>query len=98
MSRFSAGFLGPQPRWAILPLVAVGAILGWVAARQTADGDGPQPVTALKPIPVDVEETAAREEHDARGVAVAGPAMPIEVRYGVPSPRTARLWSEPRPR
>jgi glycerol-3-phosphate dehydrogenase (NAD(P)+) len=24
--------------------------------------------------------------------------MPIEVRYGVPSPRTARLWAEPLPR
>ena len=94
MARLPSSFWGPPPQWALIPLVAVGVVLGAVAFRHPKDGDGPVAVTALKPL-----ETEA----DDRGVGGGSPAaegaagMPIEVRYGVPSPRTARLWAEPLP-
>jgi hypothetical protein len=74
--------------------VAVGGVLGALAFRLPEEGDGPVAVTALRPL-----EPAADDRAVARGLPAAEVAagMPIEVRYGVPSPRTARLWSEPLP-
>ena len=95
MARIPGGFWGPRPRWALIPLAAVGVTLGWVALRQAADVAGPLPVTVLKPIPADDGRDEALESVPPVGEPVA---MPIEVRYGVPSPRTARLWPEPLPR
>ena len=91
MSRLPVGFWGPRPRWAIIPLAALGVVLGSVAARQSAEVDRPVAVTALKPVPGD-------KESDGISSGVGAEGLPIEVRYGVPSPRTARLWLEPAPR
>ena len=91
MSRLPVGFWGPRPRWAIIPLAALGVVLGSVAARQSAEVDRPVAVTALKPVPGDKEGDGISSGPGKRG-------LPIEVRYGVPSPPTARLWLEPSPR
>ena len=91
MSQFPVGFWGPRPRWAIIPLAALGVVLGWVAVRQSAEVDEPVAVTALKPVPGD-------KEGDGISSGAGEGRLPIEVRYGVPSPRTARLWLEPSPR
>ncbi len=94
MSPLPSGFWGPPPQWALIPLVAVGMVLGALAFRQPEDGDGPVAVTALKPIEPEADDRVG----GGGSPAAAGAAgMPIEVRYGVPSPRTARLWAEPRP-
>ena len=87
MSQYPVGFWGPRPRWAIIPLAVLGGVLGWVAVRQSAEVDEPVAVTALKPVPGDGISSGAGAE-----------GLPIEVRYGVPSPPTARLWLEPSPR
>ena len=95
MARLSSSFWGPPPQWALIPLVAVGLVLAAVAFRQPKEGDGPVAVTALKPLEPEADARAQGSGSPAGEVAAG---MPIEVRYGVPSPRTARLWSEPRPR
>ena len=97
MGRFTGGFWGPRPRWALVPLAAVGTILGWVALQQTADVGGPQPITVLKPIAAGDENGDQAGKAPPPGTTAPPGPMPIEVRYGVPSPRTARLWSEPLP-
>lgn len=94
MVHFPSGFWGPRPRWAIAPLVVVMAVLGWVVSRPDADGPGPLAVTALKPLPPG-SVTEAGDEATSMAGRIGG--MPIEVRYGVPSPRTARYWAEPMP-
>ena len=95
MSRFPSGFWGPSPRWAIVPLLGVGLVLAGVAVRRSGEAEEAVAVTALKPVVTaeDGEETVG--SRSPVGESVSG--MPIEVRYGVPSPRTARLWAEPRP-
>ncbi len=99
MSRLPSGFWGPPPQWALIPLVAVGVVLWGVAARRSKEGDEPVAVTVLKPVALETPDTSLVEATIDHGSPAAdGPVgMPIEVRYGVPSPRTARLWSEPRP-
>ena len=50
MSRFRAGFWGPRPRWALIPVAAIGAVVAAVILRDPGpDGmlDGPVMVTAL---------------------------------------------------
>jgi hypothetical protein len=74
--------------------VAVGVVLGALAFRLPEEGDGPVAVTALKPLEPAMDDRAVDSGLPA---AEGATGMPIEVRYGVPSPRTARLWSEPRP-
>jgi hypothetical protein len=76
-------------------LVAVGVVLGGVAARQSKEGDDPVAVTALKPVVLESPVEATVDNGSPAADVPVG--MPIEVRYGVPSPRTLRLWSEPRP-
>lgn len=95
MSRRPSSFRRNPFRWAAIPLFVASVMLGWVALRPSNEGDGPVAVTALKPIAAAGDD----EEESGSGSPVAGAAeeLPIEVRYGVPSPRTARLWSEPRP-
>ena len=94
MARLPSSFWGPPPQWALIPLVAVGVVLGALAFRLPEEGDGPVAVTALKPLEPSVDDRAVGSGLPA---AEGAAGMPIEVRYGVPSPRTARLWSEPRP-
>lgn len=95
MARLPSGFWGPPFRWAVIPLAVVGMVLGWVAFRQSKEGDQSVAVTALKPVgPAGDEEAEQTGKTPPSGDAVG---IPIEVRYGVPSPRTARLWAEPRP-
>lgn len=99
MSGLPSGFWGPPPHWALIPLVAVGLVLGGVAARQSREGNEPVAVTVMKPVAPDSPDASLVEAIAGNGSPAAdGPVkMPIEVRYGVPSPRTVRLWSEPRP-
>lgn len=94
MARLPSSFWGPPPQWALIPLVAVGVVLGALAFRLSEEGDGPVAVTALKPLEPAVDDRVVGSGLPA---AEGAAGMPIEVRYGVPSPRTARLWSEPRP-
>ncbi len=95
MARLSSSFWGPPPQWALIPLVAVGVVLGALASRLPEEGNRPVAVTALKPLEPEADARAVGSESP---VAEAAAGMPIEVRYGVPSPRTAGLWSEPLPR
>lgn len=99
MSRLPSRFWGPPPQWALIPLVAVGLVLAGVAVRQSNEADEPVAVTALKPVSPQTPDGAPDEAPVDSGSPAADGArgMPIEVRYGVPSPRTARLWAEPRP-
>ena len=94
MARLPSSFWGPPPQWALIPLVAVGVVLGAVAFRQPKEGGGPVAVTALKPLE---PETADRAGGSGLPAAEVAAGMPIVVRYGGPSPRTARLWAEPLP-
>jgi|GEM_PF-1495804 hypothetical protein len=97
MSRIPAVFFGPPLRWALIPSAAVGAVVAAVLLNQQP-GEvlaPPVKVTALKPssaddldapsVPQGLEAVTDRER------------MPMEVRYGVPSPATAFLWVD-RPR
>lgn len=52
MARLPSSFWGPPPQWALIPLVAVGAVLGALAFRLPEEGNGPVAVTALKPLEV----------------------------------------------
>jgi hypothetical protein len=70
---------GPHPKYAILPVILVLGVIGWLAAENPGPIERPaaQPVTAMKPIV---------------GTEAAAQPMPIEVRYGVPTERTLHLW------
>jgi hypothetical protein len=82
MARFPSGFWGPRPQWALLPVLVMAGIVVSVAR-------GPVVVTARRPIDTDAPADLSPKE-----AGDSSPAdMPIEVRYGVPSPRTAGLWS-----
>ena len=118
MSRFRAGFWGPRPRWALIPVAAIGAVVAAVILRDPGpDGmlDGPVMVTALKPAslvdspaslvasPASLVASPASlvaSDDDASGDRLAAAEvetptdLPIEVRYGVPSSRTAKLWQD----
>lgn len=71
---------GPHPKYAILPVMLVLGVIGWVAAKNPGPIERPatQKVTAMKPI---------------EGAEAAAQPLPIEVRYGVPTERTLHLWS-----
>lgn len=74
------GFWGPHPAYALLPVLAIIGVSGWVwfANRGPLPDAARVAVTAMKPL----------------GGAAADPAeMPIEVRYGVPTERTLHLWA-----
>jgi hypothetical protein len=79
MENHPAGIWGPHPKYAVLPLVLVLGVVGWVAA----ENPGPiaaataQRVTAMKPI---------------GGSPAAAQDLPTEVLYGVPTERTLHLW------
>lgn len=73
---------GPRPTWALLPLLAAGAV-ALLAGRAGIAGGATERVTALKPV-------AGGED----AVPLAG-TMPIEVAYGVPTARTIALWTRP---
>ncbi len=88
MARFPSGFWGPRPRWALIPLLAVAGFVAAIAPDRASTG--PVAVTVLKPASGD----AALDLSDAGEIPAV---MPIEVRYGVPSPQTAWLWTERRP-
>jgi len=71
---------GPHPKYAVLPVLLVVGVVGWVAAKNP----GPiaaltaKKVTAMKP----VEGTQASMQE-----------LPIQVVYGVPTEQTLHLWS-----
>lgn len=72
---------GPQPKYAILPVAAV--LLGsWIAVGSVPPVEQ---VTVMKPLP-DGAVAAGANPVSADG------DIAIEVRYGVPTPRTIHLW------
>lgn len=71
---------GPRPRWALVPLAGVAAVVATLPWSERPVGGQPTVVTAFKP--------AA----DGGPVPSAPSAMPIEVVHGVPSPATLHLW------
>ena len=81
MGNHQAGIWGPPPKYAVLPVLLVLGVVGWVAAKNP----GPiaaataQKVTAMKPV-----EGAQAETQE----------LPTEVLYGVPTERTLPLWPE----
>jgi hypothetical protein len=81
MGNHQAGIWGPHPKYAVLPVILVLGVVGWVAAKNP----GPiaaataEKVTAMKPIE---GEHAGTQE------------LPMEVVYGVPTERTLHLWPE----
>jgi len=71
---------GPHPKYAILPVILVLGVIGWLATENPGPIERPaaQTVMAMKPI---------------EGTEAAAQPLPIEVRYGVPTERTLHLWS-----
>lgn len=82
MFSWDSSVWGPHPKYAVVPVLAVLAVVAWVAANNPGPIDMPTgtPVTVMKPV---------------EGADLAPPpgAMPIEVRYGVPTERTLHLWT-----
>lgn len=83
MFSWESSVWGPHPKYAVVPVLAVIAVVGWVAANNPGSIEVPTgtPVVVMKPV---------------EGTDLAPPSadMPIEVRYGVPSERTLHLWPE----
>lgn len=76
---------GPPAVYAVIPVAAV--LFGsWIAVATIGAGPEAGTTTVLKPLPDGsfVEPGSAADAFDA--------ANAIEVRYGVPTPRTVHLW------
>jgi len=83
MPTFPPGFFGPHPKYAVLPVCILLALVGWGVSRSDA-GEAARTVVAMKPI--------AGEEGALTALPLAASGLPIEVIYGVPSGRTLHLW------
>lgn len=72
---------GPHPKYALLPLLLVLGVVGWVAYKnpEAFQSSTATRVTAMKPV---------------EGGEAAVSEMPIAVRYGVPTEQTVHLWTE----
>jgi hypothetical protein len=83
MFAWDSSVLGPHPKYAIVPVLAVLAVVGWVAAKNPGPVEVPAGtwVTAMKPV-------------EGSDTAPPSPELPIEVRYGVPTEKTLHLWPE----
>lgn len=79
MTSYRGNNWGPHPKHALLPLLLVLGVVGWVAYKNpgSLQSSTATKVTAMKP--VEGGETAVNE-------------LPIEVRYGVPTEQTLHLW------
>lgn len=93
MATIPAGSLGPHPKYAVLPVLLVLALLGWVAANNPAPVASPDAVTvvAMRPVDGGAEAPAAAASQTPSPITAAG--LPIEVLYGVPSAATMDLWA-----
>ena len=83
MMMFPPGFFGPHPKYAVLPVCILLALVGWGISRSNA-GPNATTVVAMKPV--------AGDEQPAPALVLATSGLPIEVIYGVPSGRTRHLW------
>jgi hypothetical protein len=83
-----AGIWGPHPTYAILPLLAVGCVLGWVALGEARAAEGLRKATATRPV---ADGSAARGSSE-NALSTDPESLPIEVRYGVPASRTLHVW------
>ena len=81
MTAYRGHAWGPHPKHALLPLVLVLGVVGWVAYKnpEPVQSSTATKVTAMKPV---------------EGGEVAAKGLPIEVRYGVPTGQTVHLWPE----
>jgi hypothetical protein len=79
MVGFPNKFWGPHPKHAILPVLLVVGVVGWVSAQNPGPMEAvkAQKVIAMKPI---------------EGALPAVQEMPTEILYGVPTERTVHLW------
>ena len=79
MTSYRANNWGPHPKHALLPLLLVLGVVGWVAYKnpEPLQSSTATKVTAMKPV--------------EGGEAVVN-ELPIEVRYGVPTEQTLHLW------
>jgi len=84
MSSWNSNVWGPHPKHAVVPAIAVLAVVAWVAAKNPGPlqaSTGGTPVTVMKPV-------------EGATVALPRAEMPVEVRYGVPSQKNLHLWPE----
>ena len=81
MGNYRADIWGPHPKYAVLPVLLVLGVVGWVAAKNPGPIAAPtaQKVTVMKPI---------------AGAQADTQELPTEVLYGVPTERTLHLWPE----
>jgi hypothetical protein len=109
MMTIPPGLLGPHPKYAVVPVLLVFGLLGWVAANNPAPSAAASvadsvAVMAMKPIEGRDEAPAAPEVPAASDSPAASDAdrarmirtaagLPVEVLYGVPSAATMHLWS-----
>ena len=84
MKGWNSSIWGPHPKYAILPVLFVLGVVGWLAYKQPepAESSLATTVTAMKP----VEGTA---------LAPVSATLPVEVLYGVPTMETMHLWPGP---
>lgn len=84
MPIWNSSVWGPQPRYAIGPLLLVFGILSWVGYENPRPMESPAAttMTVMKPV---------------EGTAIAPPAgdLPMEILYGVPTSDTKHLWPGP---
>jgi hypothetical protein len=96
MMTISPGLLGPHPKYAVVPVLLVLGLLGWVAANNPAPPAAPEAdavaVVAMKPIEGGDEAPAAPGADRARVIRTTA-GLPVEVLYGMPSAATMDLWS-----
>jgi hypothetical protein len=95
------GLPGPHPKYAVVPVLLVFGLLGWVAANNPAPSAAAADVVAvvaMKPIegrdevPAASDSPAAPDADRARVIRTAA-GLPVELLYGVPSPATMHAWS-----
>ena len=81
MDPYRGSIWGPHPKHAILPVLLVLGVVGWVAYKNPGpiQASTAQQVTVMKPI---------------EGTVMGAQEMPIEALYGVPTERTVHLWPE----
>jgi hypothetical protein len=81
MNACQGSIWGPHPKYAVLPVLLVVGVVGWVAYTNPGpvEVSAAQKVTVMKPV---------------EGMVPGIQEVPIEAVYGVPTERTMHLWPE----
>jgi hypothetical protein len=90
MARLTPAFFGPHPRHAVVPVLLVLVLLGWIAAHDpAAEGSGDaNAVVATTPSTGGDDAPGGQTPPSAAGTT----DVPVEALYGVPSSRIMHLW------